>query len=138
MHLSKNNGVTADDEKGKLAKQFVAALRSRNWEQFKSLLAADATWSLPGRSIISGEAQGASAIVKRAQTLVEYGVNFGLKNILIGQNGMVLSLHNTARRGELSLDEQVAIVFGLRDGKIAVIDTCLSDVESLNAFFIPV
>jgi hypothetical protein len=49
---------------------------------------------------------------------------------------MVLSLNNTASRGDLILNEHLATVCSLRGGKISVIDTNLSDVDMLNAFFV--
>ncbi len=48
---------------------------------------------------------------------------------------MALSLHNTATRGQLRLDEYLSIVCFVRDGKIAAIETYLSDVDGMNAFF---
>ena len=61
--------------------------------------------------------------------IVSYGLTFTLKHILIGRHGAALSLNNTARRGDLVLDEHLATVLSLRDGKIFAIDTYLSDVE---------
>ena len=56
-------------------------------------------WTLPGSSLISGEAKGASAVIQRAKTIVAHGVNFEFKHILIGRQGAALSLHNAAQRG---------------------------------------
>jgi len=49
----------------------------------------------------------------------------------------LLSLNNTARRGDLVLDEHLATVLSIRDGKVSAIDTYLSDVDMVNAFFVP-
>jgi uncharacterized protein len=127
---------STDIEKIKLAEQFLAALRNRDWELLGSLLAEDVVWALPGRSVISGEAHGADAVIKRAQTIVSYGLTFTLKHILVGQHGVALSLHNTAQRGGVALDEHLATVFTLRGTRIALINTYLSDVELVNAFFV--
>jgi uncharacterized protein len=54
---------------------------------------------------------------------VSYGLTFTLKHILIGQHGVALSLNNTARRGDLVLDEHLATVMNIRDGKTLAIDT---------------
>ena len=124
-----------DSEKQKIAESFLACLRTRDWAGLESLLAESAVWSLPGQSVISGEAYGPAAIVHRAQTIVSYGINFELKHILIGQHGVALSLHNTARRKDAVLDEHLATVMTLRNGKIAAIDTYLSDLRALNTFF---
>ena len=119
-----------------IANTFITSLKNNQWDTMRSILAPDAIWTLPGTSLLSGPAHGAEAIIKRAQGLKYFGVNFDLKYILIGLNGFTLSLHNTATRGELILDEQVAIVFEVEAGKIAGMATYLSDVAGINAFFI--
>ena len=48
----------------------------------------------------------------------------------------LLSLNNTARRGDLVLDEHLATVIKIRDGKISAIDSYLSGIDMLNAFFV--
>ncbi len=58
------------------------------------------------------------------------------KLVLVGLHGVALSLNNTAKRSDIVLDEHLATVFILRDGKIAAINTYLSDVEMLNWFFV--
>ena len=84
----------------------------------RSIMINDIIWSLPGTSLISGEAYGIDAVIKRSQLIVSYNLNFGLKNILFGQHGGVaLSLNNTARRGSILLDEHLATVCSLSDGK---------------------
>jgi ketosteroid isomerase-like protein len=108
----------------------------RDWDLLKAILTEDLVWTLPGSSLISGEAKGASAVIQRAKTIVARGVNFEFKHILIGRQGAALSLHNAAQRGAVRLDEHLATVMTMRDGKIAAIDTYLSDIEMLNAFFV--
>jgi ketosteroid isomerase-like protein len=131
-----NNTPPTDDEKLAIANTFIASLKSNDWDAMRSILAADASWTLPGTSLLSGPANGAEAIIKRVQGLKYFGVNFDLKHILIGLHGFTLSLHNTASRGDLILDEQVAIVFEVAGGKITGMATYLSDVAGINAFFI--
>ncbi|WP_158796106.1 nuclear transport factor 2 family protein [Pedobacter sp. L105] len=125
-----------DDIKLVIANTFVNSLKRNEWENMRAILADDATWTLPGTSLLSGLANGAEAIISRAQGLKNFGVNFSLKHILIGINGFSLSLHNTASRGDLILDEQVAIVFELKNNIIVSMATYLSDVPGINAFFI--
>jgi ketosteroid isomerase-like protein len=131
-----NNTQPTDDEKLALANTFITSLKSNDWETMRTILADDASWTLPGTSLLSGYANGAEAIIKRAQGLKHFGVNFDLKYILIGFKGFTLSLRNTASRGDLILDEQVAIVFEVNGGKIVDMATYLSDVAGINAFFI--
>lgn len=90
--------VTDADKKG-IAQQFLAILRNRDWSLLRSIMTKDIVWSLPGTSLISGEASGVDAVIARAQRIVSYGLTFTLKHILIGQHGLALSLHNTAKNG---------------------------------------
>jgi len=128
--------MATEKEKSSIAENFIAALRNRDWKQLHTLFTEDAVWTLPGSSLISGEAQGADAVVARAQLITSYNLTFTLKHLLIGQYGVALSLNNTAQRDGKILDEHLATVFSLRDGKIARIDTYLSDVDMANAYFV--
>jgi ketosteroid isomerase-like protein len=128
--------MTLDSEKLDIAKRFHAALVSADWAGIRALLTDDATWRLPGDNKISGEARGGDAVVERARLIAGYGLNFALEHILLSPDNMALALHNTATRGDLVLDEHLATVCTLSDGKIAAIETYLSDVEGMNAFFV--
>lgn len=118
-----------------IAQNFLAALRTRDWELMRKIASNDIVWTLPGNSRISGEARGIEEVIRKAQTIVSFNLTFTLKHILFGQYGAVLSLHHTARRGDLVLDEHVATVLALRDGKVSSIDSYLSDVDAVNLFF---
>ncbi|MFF5405098.1 nuclear transport factor 2 family protein [Streptomyces misionensis] len=119
-----------------LGKKFHACLTAGDWEGIRSLLTDDVTWTLPGDNTISGTAVGAEAVVERAKKIASYGLDFELLHILVSRENMALSLHNTARRGEVRLDEYLSTVCRLRDGRIADIETYLSDVPGMNAFFV--
>jgi ketosteroid isomerase-like protein len=121
-----------------IAHKFITGLRTRDWPLLKSILADDVVWSLPGTSLISGEAIGAEAVVQRAQRIVSYGLTFNLKHLLLGQHGVALSLHNTARRGGVVLDLHLATVLSLRDGKASALNTYMADVDMVDRFFVPV
>lgn len=128
--------MATDDQKREIAQKFLTALRNRDWNLLKSILAPDVVWSLPGTSVISGTAEGVDAVIKRSQLLTSYGLNFSLNHILYGQNGLALSLNNTAKRWTLVLDEHLATVCSLREDRISRIDTYLSDVAMVEAFFV--
>lgn len=119
-----------------IARRFHAALTARDWSAIRALLTDDARWTLPGDNTISGTASGADAVVDRAHKIANYGLNFELLHILVSRDNVALSLHNTARQGDRVLDEYLATVCQLKDGKIAAIETFLSDVDRMNAFFI--
>ncbi|WP_030608046.1 nuclear transport factor 2 family protein [Streptomyces sclerotialus] len=119
-----------------LGRNFYAFLAAGDWDGIRTLLTDDVTWTLPGDNTISGTAEGADAVVERAKKIASYGLDFELLHILVSRENMALSLHNTARRGEVRLDEYLSTVCRLRDGKIASIETYLSDVPGMNAFFV--
>lgn len=133
---NQNSSLPTDEDKLYLATTFLTALKNNEWDAMRAIIAPDAIWTLPGTSILSGVADGAEAIIRRAQGLKHFGVKFQLKDILYGLHGVTLSLHNTANRNNLKLDEQVAIVCEINEGKISSMTTYLSDVAGINAFFI--
>ncbi len=111
------------------------ALTSGDWAALRSLLHEDATWTLPGDNAVSGTAVGADGVVERARAIAGYGLRFELLHILTSRDNVALSLHNTARRADAVLDEYVATVCRVRDGRIAEIESFLSDVPGMDAFF---
>ncbi|CCB78057.1 MULTISPECIES: nuclear transport factor 2 family protein [Streptomycetaceae] len=126
---------TTDEDKYALAKAFHHCLVTRDWTALRDLFTEDATWTLPGDNRISGPAEGADAVVERAKLIAGFGVDFEFQRVLVSRDNMALSLHNTAERDGVVLDEYLATVCFLRDGKIAAIETYLSDVPGMNAFF---
>ena len=118
-----------------IAKTFHATLVNQDWTALRALLHDDATWTLPGDNTISGTAVGGDAVVERAQLIAGYGLSFELENILLSRDNMALGLHNTAERDGVRLDEKLATVCRLRDGRIAEIETFLSDVPGMDRFF---
>ncbi len=131
-----SNVAVPQQELFTVAEAFLHSLRNKDWDLLRSILMSDCSWSLPGTSVISGEAIGVEAVAHRAQTLRAYGVSFELLHVLYGMYGVALSLHNTASRGEPELNEYVAIVLMVKSKKITRITTLLSDVQGLNSFFV--
>ncbi|MFB7668254.1 nuclear transport factor 2 family protein [Kitasatospora sp. NPDC056138] len=119
-----------------LGQRFHAALITGDWPAIRSMLHDDASWTLPGDNTISGTVVGADAVVDRARKIASYGLSFELLHVLVSRENMALSLHNTAQRPDAILDEYLTTVCRLRDGRIADIETYLSDVPGMNAFFV--
>ena len=129
--------ISITDLKNKeIAETMLTALKTQNWEMFRSIIDTDISWTLLGVSIISGEVKGADAIILRAKQIVSHGVSMELKNILYGQYNFTLSIHNQAKKENLILDEYLDTVCTMRNEKIVKIETFVSDVEGVNAFFI--
>jgi uncharacterized protein len=126
---------SSDESKLEIATAFLLSLKSRNWQVMRTLLTDDATWTLPGASLLSGEAKGADAVVDRARKLRNFGVMLELLHVIYSMHGVALSLHNTASRGDLKLDEYVVIAMELREGKVSKLTTYLNDIGGINSFF---
>ena len=133
--MNKGQMSITDLKNKEIAETMLTALKTQNWELFRSIIDTDISWTLPGVSIISGEIKGVDAIIHRAQQIVGHGVSMELKNILYGQCNFALSIHNQAKKENLILDEYLATVCTLQNGKIVKIETFVSDVDGVNAFF---
>ncbi|GAB2699411.1 nuclear transport factor 2 family protein [Kitasatospora kifunensis] len=119
-----------------LVEAFRTSLQTSDWALFRSLLTEDASWTLPGDNKISGTAEGVDAVVERVKLIASYGVNFEFLRPLYSRDHVALSLHNTAERDGRVLDEYLSTVCFLREGRIHAIETYLSDVPGMNAFFV--
>jgi hypothetical protein len=65
-----------------------------------------------------------------------YGVKIEIEHVVYGLNDVGVHLHNTGIHGNRVLDEHLTNVYVLRGDRICRIDTFLSDVGMLNAFFV--
>ncbi|MEU5532568.1 nuclear transport factor 2 family protein [Streptomyces sp. NPDC020362] len=134
--MSASAGTTADTTTSTIAERFLTSFRDRDWEALRSLLADDITWTMPGAGAISGTARGADAVVDRARHIAGRGLRTELLHVLVGAHGAALSLHNTATAADgRRLDEYLATVLTMRQGRITAIDSYLSDVDGMSAFF---
>jgi hypothetical protein len=127
--------MTSEQVKQAVAAKFLEALAEKDGSLLREILAPEVTWTLPGDNQVSGTVAGVDAVIERLALISGYGVTFTPLHVLVSRDNVALNLHNTARRGELVLDEHLATVCTLRDGKVASIETYLSDVDGMNAFF---
>jgi ketosteroid isomerase-like protein len=123
------------EQEKKLATSFIAALRAQDIEGFNAIMTDDVGWSLSGSSLVSGLANGIDGILKRARTLIKYGVSIEIQHVVVGYEGVVLLLHNTGSQNGRILDEYLTTVCSLRDGKISRLDTHISDIPMIDAYF---
>ncbi|SDM75088.1 hypothetical protein SAMN04488137_1765 [Fictibacillus solisalsi] len=120
-----------------IGEQFLAAYKDHNWEGIRKLLHPSVKWTLPGNGAISGTAEGTEAVINRVKSIVDGKVNTQIHGILVGQNGLTLSLHNSAvsEDGRV-LEEELATVLTIESELITKIDTYLSDVASMEQYFL--
>jgi uncharacterized protein len=124
-----------DSERKALATSFIEALRSLDAKGLENIMTGDVVWTLPGSSLVSGVAHGVAGILNRAQAIVERGVTLEIMHVVLGYEGVALLLHNTGQWKGKVLDEHLTTVCTLRDGKIARLDTYISDIPMVNAYF---
>ena len=123
------------EEKQRLALKFLSILGRPAADVVKEVAVEDMIWTFPGSSVISGEAHGIKAILKRAQTIARHKVSVEIVRTIYGFSGVAVILHNTAEENGKVLDEHLAAVFAFRGHKIERLDTHLSDVAMVEAFF---
>jgi hypothetical protein len=129
--------LNTDQGKLRIGQTFLQGLSKREGNLLRSILHSEVVWSMPGDSLLSGLARGVEAVIERAELIVDYGMQFELRHIQLGRDGVALSLHNTARRGNLVFDEELVTVLRLHVGSVIAIDTYMSDVAMVDAFFVP-
>ena len=125
-----------EQEKREIAENFLRGLRNQDGSLLRSIMADDVIWSLPGESLMSGEARGVDAILKRGATLAGFSVKIELQYVIFGLHDVAVQLHNTGRSDEAVLDEHLTTVIHLNGRKIQRLDTFISDVAMLNAYFV--
>jgi len=123
------------DAKAELARKFLSVLSTPDEGVVRSVTTDDMIRSFPGSSVISGEAHGVADVMRRARTIAEHGVHVEFVRPIYGYSGVAILLHNTGEKNGVVLDEHLAAVFTFRDDKIVRLDTFLSDVPMVEAFF---
>jgi hypothetical protein len=120
----------------RIAEDFIRGLRTRDGELLRSIMKEHVVWSLPGKSLMSGEAHGVDAILKRSEILGRYGVSIAVEHVLYGFKDVALALHNTGQLNGKILDEHLTSVLLLEGEQISRINTYISDVPMLDAYFV--
>jgi hypothetical protein len=78
--------------------KFVTGVKTGDRELLLSITTEDVVWTLPGGSVISGEAYGVDAISERANTLQAFEVNVQLKHVVFRYSDVGFLLHNTGSK----------------------------------------
>jgi ketosteroid isomerase-like protein len=123
------------NQKQQLAWQFLSILGKPDEELVKSIVTDDVVWSFPGVAAISGEAHGVAGIMVGARAIATHQVQVEILRPVYGFNGIAMILHNTGTQRGHDLDAHLAAVFTFREDRIARLETYLSDVAMMEAFF---
>jgi len=123
------------DQKLQLAREFLSVLSTPDESTVRKVVADDMVWSFPGSSVIPGESHGVAGVMARARVIAAHKVHVEIGRAVYGYNGVAIFLHNTGSESGRVLDEHLAAVFTFRGDKIGRLDTYLSDVPMVEAFF---
>ncbi len=113
--------MSAEDN-ATLLRHMFDAFNEGDMETVKGGFVQDAVWHLPGRSQLAGDHQGPDAIVGfvgRAVELSEGTFQLELLDVMASEDHGVSWQRATAERDGKTLDQLEAVVFRIRDGKIA-------------------
>jgi ketosteroid isomerase-like protein len=124
-----------EDEKQIVARNFITGLSSGDRSLLSDTLTEDVVWSIPGATIMSGEAHGVDAILARSANFKRFNVTIQIEHVVYGLKDVALHLHNTGTHEGNVLDERLTTVCRLRGKKIERLDTFITDVPMLNAYF---
>lgn len=124
-----------EEEKKTIATSFIAGLRARDAGILEAIMTKDVIWSLPGSSVVSGEARGVKGIIDRAHHFAGYSLDIEILHVVYGYAGVALLLHNTGKHNGKTLDEYLTTVIQLDGDRIKRLDTYISDVKMLNEYF---
>jgi ketosteroid isomerase-like protein len=114
--------ITSDEDKHIIAKKFLLALQKRDWDLLRSIITEDVTWTIPGYHLLKETFKGHDAIVGKARQILNYPFCPNTDDALYSLNCIALVM----------LDEELATVCVLRDGKISAIMTFLSDIRKVD------
>ena len=128
--------MLTESEKKSIAENYLKALANRDAALMTSITTEDIVWSIPGTSLVSGEARGVGAILKRSETLNRFGVSIKIEHVVYGLDDVALQHRNTGKHDGKVLDEHITTVCHLRGRKIHRLETFVSDVHMLNEFYV--
>lgn len=124
---------------------FISAVASCNIDQLSAVLSEDCIWSIPGDSLVSGDAHGILGILERCKMIRDYNVRLDFQQMLYSDNIDVIAavLRNTGSRrtgyrnqATIKFDENVTQVYHIgNSGKIELITNFISDLNNLNDYF---
>ena len=123
-----------------LIDQFFAAYGKHDREGLRKVLAENATWAFPGRHPLSGTKRGIDEIVAffDAMGSIMGASNANVEKLVLGVNEQYVAecQHiRTSRTEGPNLDQQVCVLWGFENGKIASGRHLAADQETLDAFF---
>ncbi|MEU4444398.1 nuclear transport factor 2 family protein [Actinosynnema sp. NPDC050801] len=123
-----------------IARKFFDSMTGQDWAAVRSMATDDIVWTMPGTSRISGTVVGKEALIERVRRVAAAGVTMRkieLVHMLVGRTGVTMFMHNSAQAEDgRKLEEHLASVYAIQNGKVTGIDTFVTDLKGVNDFFI--
>jgi ketosteroid isomerase-like protein len=117
---------------------FGAAL-AQDWDTVAPLLHDDFTWTIPGHSRIAGDAVGAEAFGAKLGELLGAGLDVQVIETMAAGDHVVTVQRNSAAAvdGGPGLDITAINLFTVRDGRLARMQSFVSDQDALDRYWGP-
>lgn len=105
-----------------LVRRGYEAFMAGDMDTLGTLFTDDAAWHVGGNGALSGDKQGKDAIFSYFGELFSRSdgtLRLTLEDVLAGEDYAVGVQSNHAKRNGRELDQQIVVLFSLRDGKVA-------------------
>jgi len=76
-----------EEQKRMIATTFIRGLRERDPSMLNAIMTDDVVWSLPGSSLVSGEALGVGGIIERAKHFAAFSLKIEILYVLFAAQG---------------------------------------------------
>ncbi|GAB2995346.1 nuclear transport factor 2 family protein [Saccharothrix stipae] len=123
-----------------IARKLFDGMTGQDWASVRSITTDDIVWTMPGTSRISGTVVGKEELIERVRRVAAAGVTMKkieLVHMLVGRAGVTMFMHNSAQADDgRELEEYLASVYAIENGKVTGIDTFVTDLKGVNDFFI--
>jgi len=129
-----NETDTADQPALAVVKHFYEAYGSGDPEAIRPLLTSDVVWHIPGHHPLAGEKHGPNEVVSFFKQLGK--MRFKAEPIFFGAQGdLVVDMHRGWSEAGEGAEQMYAILYRVRDGKIAEASNFLTDQHGADAFY---
>lgn len=126
-----------DHPNARMLKEAHESFQAGDFERLFEIFHEDMTWRVPGDNRLSGVFRGREEIMKNFGTLSEVTDSYWAHPLdyFGSDDHVVLVAHVRATRGDKVLDEKEALVFRVKDGKLAECWHLGFDPQGWDEFF---
>lgn len=125
-------------ENADLVRRGYTAFSAGDMATLTEVFAEDAAWKVPGSSRMSGEKRGRDAILAffgELMTASDGTFTVTPKDVIAGQEHTIGLHHNHAERNNKTDDQDVVLVFTIRDGRVTAVQEFFEDTTASDDFW---